>query len=93
MKSEDYDRHVSFICSSCGGTQFKYDDEVEEEIREYQCISCDQIFTSQELLKENGEIIDEEVSEMGEEILKDAEKELKKAFKKGSKGNKNIKFK
>lgn len=93
MKSKNYDRQVSLICSTCGGNQFEYDDEVEEEIREYRCISCDRSFTKDELFKENGEIFDEQISEIGEEVLKDAAKELDKAFKKAFKGNKNIKFK
>lgn len=64
MKSKNYDRQVILICSTCGETQFEFDDKVDKEIRKYKCISCDRTFTRDELLKKNGEIIDEQVSKI-----------------------------
>jgi DNA-directed RNA polymerase subunit RPC12/RpoP len=93
MKSKNYDRQISLICSTCGESQFESDDEISEEIREYKCVSCNRIFTKDELFKENGEVIDEHLNEIGEEVLKDTAKELNKAFKKAFKGSKNIRFK
>ena len=89
MKFKNYDRQVSLICPTCGNTQFEFDDEIEEEIRKYKCIACDSVFTKNEIIKENGEIIDEQISEIGEDVKKDLEKALKEAFK----NNKNINFK
>jgi len=89
MKSKNYDRQLSLTCTTCGESQFEYDDKISEEIRGYRCVCCDRVFTKDELVKENGEILEEHLNEIGEEVLKDAVKELKKAFK----GSKYIKFK
>ena len=93
MKSEKYNRQISLMCSTCGGTQFEHDDALEEEMREYRCASCDRIFSHDELLNENQASFEANFQEMGDEILKDAQKELDKSFKKAFRGNKFIKFK
>lgn len=85
MTSKNYDREISLMCPTCGESQFKYDDEAEIENMEFQCISCNQVFSKDDLLKENGELIEEHFSEMGNEILEDTAKKLKKAFKRGFK--------
>jgi hypothetical protein len=92
MKSKNYDRQFSLICSTCGGTHFEYDDGKEEEIREYKCISCNRVFMKDELIKENNEFIEEQTKEIGEEFLKDTKKEIENMFRKAFRGNKNIKF-
>ncbi len=85
MKSKNYNREISLLCPTCGESQFEYDDEVEIENMEFKCLSCNQVFSKDDLIKENGELIEEHFSEMSEEILEDAAKELRKAFKRGFK--------
>lgn len=83
MKSKGYDRKVILMCPTCGESQFEYDSDCEIENMELKCISCEQTYSRDELMKENGEIFEEKFQEIGEGILEDAAQELKKAFKKG----------
>jgi len=85
MKSKNYDRKVSLMCPTCGESIFKYDNEVEIENMKFKCISCEMVFSRDELMDENREVFESAFSEMGKEILEDAAKELKKAFKNGFK--------
>lgn len=85
MNPKNYDRKVSLMCSTCGESIFKYDHEVEIENMEFECISCEQIFSRDELMDENRENLERVFSEIGKEMLEDAAKKLRKAFKKGFK--------
>jgi predicted nucleic acid-binding Zn-ribbon protein len=85
MKSKNCNREIYLLCPTCGESQFEYDDEVKIENMEFKCLSCNQLFSKGDLIKENGELTEEHFSEMGEEILEDAAKKLRKAFKKGLK--------
>lgn len=85
MNSKNYDRKVSLMCPTCGESIFKYDNEVEIGNMEFECISCEQVFSRDELMNENREVFERAFSEIGKEALEDAAKELRKAFKKGFK--------
>lgn len=89
MKAEKYDRAVAMICPTCGNTQFEYDD-ASDQLR---CVSCDRVFERDELIRENGEIIEAKATEMGAEVLRDATKELRESLRKAFKGSKHITFK
>ena len=87
MDTNKFSRSVSMICSTCGGKDFEFDAEVENgPIR---CVACDRIFTKDELIQENGALIDEHVEEVKGEIIDD----LKASFRKAFSGSKHIKFK
>jgi len=81
MDAEKYNRSVTLVCPTCGGTQFKYDKGVDETIEIAKCASCDRELTKDELIRENSENISEHVKEMGDEIMKDAAEALKNIFK------------
>lgn len=83
--SDKYSRRVSMQCSTCGGTQFEFQDK-EGPIR---CLGCDRIFAREELMRENGSRIDAEVEQIGKEVVSDFRNKLHKAFK----GSKHIKWK
>jgi hypothetical protein len=85
MDDDKYSRRVSMQCSTCGGTAFEYDDESGP----YRCTGCDRTFTREELLRENGERIENEVDEVKGEIVKDLRDKLRSGFS----GSKHIKFK
>lgn len=85
MAGSDFDRSVSMQCSTCGGTQFEH----EAETGPFRCVGCDRTFMREELLRENGGLIDNEVGEMAADAGKWAREELRKAFS----GSKHIKFK
>jgi hypothetical protein len=52
-------------------------------------VGCDRSFTREELLRENGELIDNEVGEIAADFGKWARSELRKAFS----GSKHFKLK
>jgi Zn ribbon nucleic-acid-binding protein len=81
MDAEKYNRNVTLVCPTCGGTQFEYEKGVDETIEVVKCVSCEQELTKDELIRENRENISEHVKEVGKEIVKDAAEALKKAFK------------
>jgi alkyl hydroperoxide reductase subunit AhpC len=75
---QDYSKSVSMQCSTCGETSFEFEDE-NTPVR---CVSCDRVFTREELIRENGAQVDSEVEGMKSEIVADIRKDLKKMFKK-----------
>lgn len=93
MKPGKYDRNVSLHCPTCGGTQFEYDDGINDAHKSVHCISCDREMTKDELIHENSENIEEHLSEIGKKVRDDFAKEMRKRLMKAFKGNKNIKFK
>ena len=93
MKSGEYDRNVTLICPTCGGTQFEYDDDIDDAHMSVRCIFCNREMMKEELIRENSENIEEHVSEIGKEVRDDFVKEMRKNLKKAFKDNKNIKFK
>ena len=90
MDEEKYRRSISMHCSTCGGTEFEYDKNVEDgPIR---CVGCDRVFTKNELIRENGERIETEVDEVKQEVLRDAKKEISDTLREAFRGSKHIKF-
>jgi DNA-directed RNA polymerase subunit RPC12/RpoP len=75
---DDYSRSVSAQCSTCGGTDFEFENE-DDPIR---CVGCDRIYLREELVRENDEQIDRVVENMKSEIIADVHKDFKKMFKK-----------
>jgi uncharacterized Zn finger protein (UPF0148 family) len=89
MAGSNFDRSVSMQCSTCGGTQFEY----EVETGPFRCAGCDRSFTREELMRENGGLIDNEVGEMAAEVGKHARDELRKSLRKALSGSKHFKLK
>jgi uncharacterized Zn finger protein (UPF0148 family) len=89
MKAEKYDRAIAMICPTCGNTQFQYD----EGSGPLRCVSCDRVFERDELIRENGEIIEAHAAEMSYEVLRDATKEMQESLRKAFKCSKHITFK
>ncbi|QAY75146.1 hypothetical protein [Sphingosinicella sp. BN140058] len=90
MDSEKYSRSIKLLCPTCGHGTFEYDKEVEDG--PICCNSCERVFTRAELIQENGEIIDSEVSEVKAEIVADITKDFRNSMRKAFSGSKNIKF-
>lgn len=89
MSSNDYDRSISLLCSTCGNAEFNYDGDQGPVT----CGSCGRVFTREELIKENGAIIEGELHQMKSEIVKDVRREFRDAMKNAFKGSEHIKFK
>lgn len=93
MNEEKYNRHVSLLCPTCGGSMFEFDQGVDETIELAKCASCGREITKDELIHENSESLSEHVKEIGAEAVKDIANELRKSLKKTFQGNKYIKIK
>ncbi|ACF11019.1 conserved hypothetical protein [Chlorobaculum parvum NCIB 8327] len=93
MNMDKYNREVSLLCPTCGCTDFSYREGVEESIEMMMCASCNRIFTKDELIRENGENIDEHLSEIKKELTEDIVDEFSRSLKKAFSGSKYIRIK
>ncbi|EGI6739396.1 hypothetical protein IR450_004087 [Escherichia coli] len=93
MNPEKYNRSISSLCPTCGCSDFSYEEGGDETIQVMTCASCDREFNKDELIHENSENIDEHLSEIKEEFLKDVQDELRKSLKKAFSSSKNIRIK
>jgi uncharacterized Zn finger protein (UPF0148 family) len=90
MDANKYSRSIRLICPTCASADFEYDKETDSgPIR---CTSCDRVFSREELIRENGEIIEAEVSEVKKEIVDDITKDFRESMRKAFSGSKHIKF-
>jgi hypothetical protein len=88
MDAEKYNRSITLRCSTCAGSDFEFEDAAGP----LRCTSCDRVFSREELIAENGEIIEAEVAEVKAELLGDVTKELRDSFRKAFSGSKHIRF-
>lgn len=90
MEANKYSRSIRLICPTCASTDFEYDKDTDGgPIR---CASCDRVLSREELIRENGEIIEVEVSEVKNEIIDDITKDFRDSMRKAFSGSKHIKF-
>lgn len=89
MDDRKYSKSITMVCSTCGSGDFEHEDEDGS----YRCVSCDRVFTREELMRENSHIIDASVDQTGAEMLKDAAKETTSILRRTFSGSKNIRFK
>jgi uncharacterized Zn finger protein (UPF0148 family) len=92
MDSEKYTRSVALLCPTCGNSLLEQSEDSEKQERTIYCPSCDRTMTTEELIHENGEVIDGAVDQMREEVLEDVQKELKDMLKNAFKGSKHIRI-
>ena len=80
-------RKVSLYCPTCGNDQFSCVDMEIDDLADspddtrIQCADCKRIFTKAELIEANQDVVNANIKEMGQDVMKDLEKELKKMFK------------
>ncbi len=80
--SEDYSRKVQLFCPTCGSTELEDSEETEGWDTLYQCISCENQFSRQNIIEANHENIQKHVEEVKGEIIGDFQKMFKKIFDK-----------
>lgn len=84
---EDLNKKVTLYCDRCGNDQFYFDDinnsdvELMSDDAILKCSDCGKIFTKEELIELNAEVITANVEDMKEEIVKEVQKEINKLFK------------
>lgn len=83
----DMEITISLKCSICGNDQFSAIDEsihdIEEAVDEVEirCSDCGRVTTKAQLLEENSHIIDANIEDFKEDIIKEIQKDFKKMFK------------
>ena len=93
MKNENYDRTIALLCPTCGGTEYEYEQGVDETIEFLKCASCGRELTKDELISENSENFQEHVSEIANRVTDEFAKDLKASMKRAFRGNSNIRIK
>lgn len=85
---KDLSRNVTLLCPLCGNDQFESMDSEFEDIKDapdnvrLRCSDCNSIYTKEELIEENSEILDNAIEEIKKDAVKEIEKELKKVLRK-----------
>ena len=80
-------RNVKLYCPICGNDQFSCVDYETEDLTEapdetkIQCADCKCIITKAELIEANQDVINANIEELQEDLIKDLEKKIKKMFK------------
>jgi uncharacterized Zn finger protein len=78
---KDYDRNIELNCPTCGETQFEFDEAEPDETRTYKCIRCDSVFTHSQIMDGNAEKIENNVSEIRDEVISEFRKSISKMIK------------
>lgn len=84
---EDLNKKVTLYCDRCGNDQFYFDDinnsdvELMSDDAILKCSDCGKIFTKEELIKLNTEVITANVEDMKEEMTQEIKKEITKLFR------------
>lgn len=83
----DLNKKVTLYCDRCGNDQFYFEDtnngdvELVSDDTILKCSDCGKIFTKEELIELNAEVITANVEDMKEEIVKEVQREINKLFK------------
>ncbi|MEH6986578.1 MULTISPECIES: ECs_2282 family putative zinc-binding protein [Bacillales] len=84
---KDMEKIVTLKCVVCGNDQFSCVDESIEDIQdapdeaEVKCSDCGRVTTKEQLFEDNSEVIEANVEDFKEEIVKQLQKDFKKLFK------------
>ena len=80
-------RNVTLYCPICGNDQFSCAEVEIDDLSDapddtkIQCADCKHILTKAELIEANQDVINANIEEVKQDLLKDLEKKLKKMFK------------
>lgn len=87
---DSYNKHIQLQCITCGNTDFEFNNNKSW----VKCNGCGKEYLGgyDELVDFNQEIINQELEETKDELLKDVKKDITDMIKDTFKGNKNIKF-
>ena len=80
-------RKVTLYCPTCGNDQFSCVDVEIDDLSDapddtrIQCADCKCFFTKAELIEANQDVINANIEDVKQDLMKDLEKKLKKMFK------------
>jgi uncharacterized Zn finger protein (UPF0148 family) len=77
--SSKYDRTVTLICPTCGGTKFEHDEHDENSA--VTCASCGLQISRSDLVDGNGENISAQIEQVKSEVVADIKAQLQQALK------------
>lgn len=84
---KDMEMRINMKCSVCGNDQFSPVDESIEDMSnatdetKIKCTDCGRVTTKEQLIEENSLIIDANIKDFKDDIVKQLQKDLKKMFK------------
>lgn len=84
---KDMEMNIKLRCSVCGNDQFLAVDESIKDINEAEddieikCSDCGRIVTKEQLIEENSSLIDDNIEDFKDEVMKELDKEIRKIFK------------
>ena len=80
-------KYITLYCPTCGNEHFSCVDVENDDLSDapddtrLQYADCKCIFTKAELIEANQDVINANIEDVKQELMKDLEKELKKLFK------------
>lgn len=84
---KDIEKSISMKCHICGNDQFSTVDESSEDLlsapdeTEVKCSDCGRVTTKEQLIEENSYIIDANIENLKDDVMKQLQKDIKKMFK------------
>jgi uncharacterized Zn finger protein len=84
---KDMERNIEMKCYICGNDQFSsVGENVEDlmsapDVMEIKCSDCGRVVTKEQLIDENSEIINANIEDFKDDVMKQVHKEFKKIFK------------
>ena len=83
----DMEKRINMKCSVCGNDQFSTVDESIDDMlnapdeTEVKCSDCGRITTKEQLIEENSHVIEANLEDFKDEIVKQLQKDFDKMFK------------
>lgn len=92
MDANKYNREVGMQCPTCGGAEFKFDEDHTDNADLVECTGCGLKISRAELVEANSENIDAQVEEIADAAVKDVADELMDTLKRTFADSRNIKI-
>lgn len=84
---KNMEMNISLKCSICGNDQFSSINENINDLQnapnesEVKCSDCGRVTTKEQIIEENSSLIDANIEDFKEDIVKKLKKDFKKMFK------------
>ncbi|CAN7241614.1 MULTISPECIES: ECs_2282 family putative zinc-binding protein [Bacillaceae] len=84
---KDIEMNISLKCSVCGNDQFSLIDNNSDDKKEdtdnifFKCTDCEVVKSKMQIIEENNYIIDANLMDLQDDVIKQLMKDFKKVFK------------